>query len=81
MTPECQNCGGHVSERFARVMGDADDTVHACPRCDSKGALLAGTAAGIGHRLDQELRKSLSDRASGDNPAKTSSPEGGEKQT
>jgi len=64
MTPECQNCGAHVSERFARVMGDEDNTVHACPRCDSKGALRAGTAAGLEHRLDQGLRQSLSERAS-----------------
>jgi len=64
MTPECQNCGAHVSERFARVMGDEDGTVHACPRCDSAGALRAGSAAGMAHRLDQELRQSLSERAS-----------------
>ena len=64
MTPECQNCGAHVSERFARVCGDAEGTVHACPRCDSAGAIRAGSAAGRELRLDQELRKSLSDRAS-----------------
>ena len=66
MTPECQNCGTHVSERFARVMGDENNIVHACPQCDSEGALRAGTAAGKTHRLDQELRQSLSDRASDD---------------
>ena len=64
MTPECQNCESHVSERFARVMGDEDGTVHACPRCDSKGALRAGSAAGKELRLDQALRQSLSERAS-----------------
>lgn len=64
MSPECQNCGAHVSERFARVCGDEDNIAHTCPRCDSKGAIRAGSAAGKELRLDQGLRQSLSERAS-----------------
>jgi hypothetical protein len=30
--PECQ-CGAHVSETFARVLGDNDGAVHACFEC------------------------------------------------
>jgi hypothetical protein len=30
---ECQNCGSHVSKRFARVMGDNNGKIHACPSC------------------------------------------------
>lgn len=32
-TVECQNCGGMVSDDFARVFGDNDDVVHGCPEC------------------------------------------------
>ncbi|AGC34418.1 Zn ribbon [Haloarcula virus HVTV-2] len=33
--PECQGCDGHVSAEFARVMGDNDGVVHACPDCST----------------------------------------------
>ncbi len=33
--PHCQNCGGHVSRQFARVLGDNDDVVHGCPDCST----------------------------------------------
>lgn len=29
----CWNCGGHVTARFARVMGDNDNEVYVCPKC------------------------------------------------
>jgi hypothetical protein len=31
----CDNCGRHVSDRFARVFADAGGRVHACPGCAS----------------------------------------------
>lgn len=42
----CQHCGGHVTPRFERVMGDTNDVVHRCPRCDQSTRLLNGSAAG-----------------------------------
>jgi len=42
----CQHCGGHVTPRFERVMGDTDDVAHRCPRCDESTRLLNGSAAG-----------------------------------
>lgn len=38
----CWNCGGHVTPRFARVMGDNDDKVYACPRCQGFRELSEG---------------------------------------
>ncbi len=29
----CDNCGEHVSDRFARVFRDADGQLRACPSC------------------------------------------------
>lgn len=30
---KCNDCGNYVSPDFARVMGDNDGEVHACPEC------------------------------------------------
>lgn len=30
---QCQECGGYVSESFARVFGDNQDRVEGCPSC------------------------------------------------
>lgn len=42
--PTCERCGEHVSEGFARVMGDRDNCVHACPSCaeNAVGEAAAG---------------------------------------
>ncbi|MFC7175343.1 hypothetical protein ACFQL0_22570 [Haloplanus litoreus] len=33
--PECQNCGGHVTERYVRVFApDGVDEPRVCPRCE-----------------------------------------------
>lgn len=44
--PRCQNCDAVVSNAYARVAGDNDDTVHACQEC---GTLAANErrAAGV----------------------------------
>jgi len=39
---QCWNCGAHVTPRFARVMGDNDDEVYACPRCQGFRELSEG---------------------------------------
>ncbi|GAA0217443.1 DUF7563 family protein [Halobaculum roseum] len=54
--PECLHCGGHVSERFARVFGDDADRVHRCQACDSMPRLSRGNAAGkpVPNRIDPE---------------------------
>lgn len=41
----CRNCGGHVTPRFARVMGDNEDQVFACPDCQGFRELSEGAGA------------------------------------
>ena len=31
--PACDHCGGHVSDRFARVFADEFGEIHACTNC------------------------------------------------
>jgi hypothetical protein len=45
---ECHNCGGHVTPRFARVMGGNDDKVYACPSCHGFRELSEGAGAVAG---------------------------------
>jgi DNA-directed RNA polymerase subunit RPC12/RpoP len=42
---ECLACGAQVTPRFARVCGDNNDDVHACPNCASTTAVINGAAA------------------------------------
>lgn len=37
--PECDYCGGHVSERFARVFADERGRVFACPKCSANAGI------------------------------------------
>ena len=41
--PDCNHCGAHVSESFARVFGDAKGRLLACPDC-AANAGIAETA-------------------------------------
>jgi protein-arginine kinase activator protein McsA len=41
----CQNCGEPVSEHFARVFGDNNDSAHACYACASYNAITNGAAS------------------------------------
>ena len=43
--PDCATCGGHISAQFARVFGDKDGVVLACPSCSPN--------AGIGKEIRQ----------------------------
>lgn len=45
-TSTCRNCGEHVSEQFALVMGDNANIVHRCISCgtQSVGAQAGGSA-------------------------------------
>lgn len=43
--PKCSNCDGHVTPDFARVFGDRDDKVHACPECSTYAELQVGAGA------------------------------------
>jgi hypothetical protein len=42
---QCNNCGEHVTERFARVFGDNDDEVFACTSCAVLRELYDGRAS------------------------------------
>lgn len=44
MSPQCENCGGHVTPKFVRIFG-RDDGVDACPRCSSRGERANGAGA------------------------------------
>lgn len=44
---ECKECGEHVSDRFARVMGDNDGRVWRCPNCAPNA--LGNMAGGVEH--------------------------------
>jgi len=37
--PDCDHCGAHVSERFARVFADEGGYVHACPSCSANAGI------------------------------------------
>lgn len=42
----CQNCGGHTTDRFRRVLGDNDNIAWACPECHGHESLYRRAAAG-----------------------------------
>jgi len=46
VSPQCDNCGAHVTAKFKRVRSDNTGTLHACPNCTSP-ATLARDAAGV----------------------------------
>ena len=56
MSPECRNCGAHVSEDYARVYGDGDHVVHHCLHCDSPKFLRAGSSAGRDPDISESIR-------------------------
>jgi hypothetical protein len=39
MMPECNHCGAHVSDRFARVFADEYGQIHACPSCSANAGI------------------------------------------
>jgi hypothetical protein len=45
----CLNCGGHVTDRYARVQGNNNDEVRECPSCPDSdmGRRVNGAAAGL----------------------------------
>jgi hypothetical protein len=36
---ECDHCGAHVSERFARVFSDEYGDIYACPSCSANAGI------------------------------------------
>ena len=42
----CRACGEHVTPQFARVFGDNDDAVRACPACATYRELQDRAGAG-----------------------------------
>ena len=37
--PECNHCGAHVSEQFARVFADEHGVIHACISCSANAGI------------------------------------------
>jgi hypothetical protein len=37
--PSCDNCGSHVSERFARVFADEHGEILACVNCSANAGI------------------------------------------
>ncbi|WP_430540846.1 DUF7563 family protein [Natrialbaceae archaeon AArc-T1-2] len=37
--PECNHCGAHVSDRFARVFADEHGEIHACINCSANAGI------------------------------------------
>lgn len=37
--PECNHCGAHVSDRFARVFADEHGRIRACPACSANAGI------------------------------------------
>ena len=53
MSPQCDNCGAHVSAEYHRVRSDNDGILHGCPACTSP-ATRQREAAGLG--VDYKMR-------------------------
>jgi hypothetical protein len=45
---QCKNCNAYVTQQFARVFGDNNNTVHACIECSTLHALREGEAGELG---------------------------------
>lgn len=43
--PTCDNCNGHVSDRFARVFADEAGRILACPGCASNAGIADAARA------------------------------------
>ena len=37
--PECNHCGAHVSDQFARVFADEYGHIRACPNCSANAGI------------------------------------------
>ena len=48
--PECDYCGAHVSEKFARVFADENGRLNACTSCSAN----AGIAEAARRRAGQD---------------------------
>lgn len=46
MSPQCDNCGAHVSPRYYRVRSGNDGELHGCPEC-ANPATRQRDAAGV----------------------------------
>ncbi|WP_222920490.1 hypothetical protein [Natrinema sp. SYSU A 869] len=64
--PMCNECGAHVSDRFARVFGDDEDRVAGCLSCRRAADLAAGAGADRTRRADYigSAQRPLSGRSS-----------------
>lgn len=45
--PECQKCGGHVTDRFRRVFGANDGEVYGCHDCLGPSEIRNGAPANV----------------------------------
>ncbi|MFC7028775.1 hypothetical protein ACFQJ5_16755 [Halomicroarcula sp. GCM10025324] len=59
MSPQCENCGAHVSAEYHRVRSGNDGVLHGCPSCTSPATRqreAAGLEADYKVRTDAEGR-------------------------
>jgi len=57
MSPQCDNCGAHVSAAFKRGRSDNDGVLHGCPECTSPATRVrdcAGVSSAYQTRSDAD---------------------------
>lgn len=45
--PECNNCGAHVTEKYAQIFGNRDDEVEECLHCVEGSRIDERETAGL----------------------------------
>lgn len=44
---KCKRCGSYVSDTYARVFGNNEDDVYACPSCERSRGMDAEASSGL----------------------------------
>lgn len=45
--PECDNCGGHVTDQYHRVFSANDGTLYGCSECRDNAEMYNGAGAAL----------------------------------
>lgn len=63
MSPECDNCGAHVSAAFKRALSDKGGVLHTCPEYASlEACVCAGIWSAYQQRTDADGLNTMTDR-------------------